>query len=96
MRSGMSSGDTERTGYSVAGVARRSRDVVGWGDRMVGEATSSTLVLGTMPFPVRTLEGRICSKPCSLATFSMLLKYYTASGLALTVKLQLARIGNPP
>lgn len=43
---------------------------------MVGDEISSTFVLGmTPPLPVRTLEGRICSKPCSRATFSMLLKY---------------------
>jgi hypothetical protein len=42
---------------------------------MVGELTSSTRVLGTTPLPVRTLEGKICSKPASLATFSILLKY---------------------
>ena len=42
---------------------------------MVGEETSSTFVWGTTPLPVRTLEGRICSKPSSRATFSMLLKY---------------------
>jgi hypothetical protein len=76
IRSGMSSGETERMGYSVAGVARRSLEVVGCGDRIVGEVTSSTLVFGIMPLPVRTFEGKICSKPCSRATFSMLLKYY--------------------
>lgn len=79
MRSGTKSGDTERMGYSVAGVARSRRDVVGWGEWMVGEETSSTLVWGTGPLPVRTLEGRICSNPASLATFSMLLKYCNES-----------------
>lgn len=73
--SGTKSGDTERTGYSAAGVARSRRDVVGWGARMVGDVTSSTLVRGMGPLPVRTFEGRICSKPSSRATFSMLLKY---------------------
>lgn len=76
MRSGTRSGETDRTGYSVAGVARSRREVVGCGARMVGEATSSTFVRGTGPLPVRTLEGRICSKPASRATFSMLLKYW--------------------
>jgi len=76
MRSGTSSGETERMGYSAAGVARRRREVVGCGEWMVGELTSSTLVCGMGPLPVRTLEGRICSKPASRATFSMLLKYW--------------------
>lgn len=75
MRSGMRSGDTERMGYSVAGVAPRSLEVVGWGARIVGEEASSSLVWGTEPLPVLTLEGRICSKPASCATFSILLKY---------------------
>lgn len=46
MRSLMSSmsGETERTGYSFAGeVARRKRDVVGWGDRIVGDCCASDL-----------------------------------------------------
>lgn len=75
MRSGTRSGDTERMGYSVAGVARRRREVVGWGAWMVGEETSSMVVCGMGPLPVRTLEGRICSNPASWATFSILLKY---------------------
>lgn len=79
MRSGTRSGDTDRTGYSVAGVARRRREVVGCGERIVGEETSSIRVEGMGPLPVRTLEGRICSKPWSRATFSMLLKYYRLS-----------------
>lgn len=75
IRSGMSSGETERMGYSVAGVAPSSREVVGWGCRMVGEETVSMRVSGMAPLPVRTLEGRICWKPASWATFSMDLKY---------------------
>lgn len=75
IRSGTSSGETERTGYSVAALARSSCEVVGWGARMVGEETASMRVSGTGTLPVRTLEGRICSKPASLATFSMDLKY---------------------
>jgi hypothetical protein len=53
---------------------------------MVGDWTSSTTVFGTGGGlgPVRTLEGRICSKPCSLATFSILLKYYLYA-LAVTI-----------
>lgn len=51
----LSAGDTERTGYSFAGeLARKSLDVVGWGDRMVGAGDSSvvgdpssTTVVGT-------------------------------------------------
>jgi hypothetical protein len=78
--SGTSSGETDRTGYSVAGVARSKRDVVGCGERIVGDETSSTRVWGTLAaLPVRTLEGSICSKPCSRATFSMLLKYCIGS-----------------
>lgn len=77
IRSGTNSGETDRNGYSDAGVARRSRDVVGCGARMVGESTSSTLARGRGPLPVRTLDGRICSNPASRATFSMLLKYCT-------------------
>lgn len=60
--------------------------MVGAGDsREVGEPESTTVV-GTgwammgwrvLTFgPVRMLEGRICSKPWSRATFSMDLKYY--------------------
>lgn len=91
------SGDTERTGYSFAGeVARRSREVVGCGDRMVGDwdevgETSSTTVVGTgwavtgraaasAPGPVRMLDGRICSKPWERATVSIDLKYYSQPG----------------
>lgn len=37
IRSGTRSGDTDRTGYSVAGVARSSRDVMGCGARIVGD-----------------------------------------------------------
>lgn len=44
---------------------------------MVGESTASTRVLMVGAFPVRALEGRICSKPASRATFSILLKYYS-------------------
>lgn len=94
--SGTKSGETERTGYSFAGLeARRKREVVGWGQRMVGdddswgetggETSSTTTVVGTgralaglvslMSWPVRTLDGRICSKPWLLATSSMDLKY---------------------
>lgn len=93
--SGTKSGETERTGYSLAGLeARRNREVVGCGERMVGEeswgemggeTSSMTTVVGTgwamtglvslMLGPVRILDGRICSKPWLLATFSMDLKY---------------------
>lgn len=87
------SGETDLTGYSLAGeLARRNLEVVGCGERMVGEGesgevgeTSSTTVVGTgcavmglmdLTFgPVRMLEGRICSKPWSRATFSIDLKY---------------------
>lgn len=43
----------------------------------MGDATSFTAVwtVGRLLSPERTLEGRICSKPCSSATFSILLKY---------------------
>lgn len=62
-------GDRDRRGYSVAGVARRRREVVGCGERMVGAGYSSvTIVVGTLEGPVRTLEGRICSKPSERAT----------------------------
>lgn len=69
--------ERERTGYSVAGEARSRREVVGCGWRMVGVSTSSMRVIGIGggEGPVRILEGRICSKPCSRATFSMDLKY---------------------
>jgi hypothetical protein len=81
MRSGTrsASGETERSGYSAAGdEARSRRDVVGCGDTMVGDCTSSprggwTTVAGAGP--VRMREGRICSNPCARATFSMDLKY---------------------
>jgi hypothetical protein len=69
-------GERERRGYSVAGVARSRRDVVGWGERMVEAGNSSvTMVVGTVAGPVRTLEGRICSKPWARARCSMSLKY---------------------
>lgn len=42
---------------------------------MVGESTESIRVWMLGALPVRALEGRICSKPASLATFSILLKY---------------------
>lgn len=90
----LSAGDTDLTGYSFAGeLARRKREVVGCGDKMVGAGDSieigepsSTTVVGTgsammgwrsLPGPVRMREGRICSKPWSRATFSMDLKYYS-------------------
>lgn len=82
-------------GYSLAGdEARSRREVVGCGERIVGEAVSETgevgesitTVVGTgwavvgLIFltlgPVRMLDGRICSKPCWRATFSMDLKYW--------------------
>lgn len=53
MASGIRSGDTERSGYSLAGeVACRYRDVVGWGARIVGGGVSGgelscTVVVGT-------------------------------------------------
>jgi hypothetical protein len=44
---------------------------------MVAAGNSSvTMVVGTVAGPVRTLEGRICSKPSARATCSMSLKYY--------------------
>lgn len=46
IRSGTRSGDTDRKGYSVAGVARNRRDVIGCGDKIVGDCTSSITVLG--------------------------------------------------
>lgn len=111
--SGTKSGETDRTGYSLAGLdAWRKREVVGCGARMDGEeppgpsssplrlyvsdwgdtggeASSMMVVGGTARVlvlmsvlllalalgPVRILDGRICSKPWLLATFSMDLKY---------------------
>ncbi len=78
MRSGIKSGEGERdrTGYSAAGVARSKREVVGCGEGMVeGGNSSVTMVVGIGLGPVRTLEGRICSKPWARATCSMFLKY---------------------
>jgi hypothetical protein len=76
-------GERERSGYSVAGVARSRREVVGCGEWIVGAGNSSvTIVVGTVVVavavagPVRTLEGRICSKPWARATCSMSLKYW--------------------
>jgi hypothetical protein len=61
---GSGEGERERTGYSVAGVARSRREVVGCGEWIVGAGNSSvTMVVGTVAGPVRILEGRICSKP---------------------------------
>lgn len=88
MLSGTRSGDAERerSGYSRAGEeALRRRDVVGCGSRTVGggddvSAVSPsarggwTMVAG--PGPVRTRDGRICSKPWARATFSRDLKYW--------------------
>lgn len=69
-------GERERSGYSVAGVARSRREVVGCGERIVEPGNSSvTMVVGTVAGPVRTWEGRICSKPWARATCSMSLKY---------------------
>lgn len=78
MRSGTRSGETDRTGYSAAGVsACRSDEVTGFGACTVGACTSSSKTtrgaMGTVP--VRILEGSICSNPCVFATCSMLLKY---------------------
>jgi hypothetical protein len=88
MLSGTRSGDAERerSGYSRAGdEALKRRDVVGCGSRTVGGgdddgSTTSpsarggwTTVAG--PGPVRTRDGRICSKPWARATFSRDLKY---------------------
>ncbi len=74
---GSGEGERERRGYSVAGVARSRRVVVGWGEMMVAGGNSAvTMVVGTVVAgPVRTLEGRICSKPSARTTCSMSLKY---------------------
>jgi hypothetical protein len=84
--SGVGEGERDRSGYSVAGVARSRREVVGCGEWMVEAGNSSvTMVVGTgaavvtvaaVAGPVRTWEGRICWKPCARATCSMSLKYW--------------------
>lgn len=78
----MSSGVCERTGYSVAGAASNVL-VVGCGAKMLGcsfapgvvVSVEELAVLLAVRGPVRTVEGRICSKPCEAATASMDLKY---------------------
>lgn len=76
-------GEVARKNLEVVGCGQRIVGAGDWGE--VGE-TSSTTVVGTgwatigltfLTFgPVRMLEGRICSKPWLLATFSIDLKYF--------------------
>lgn len=88
MLSGTNSGVTDRTGYSVAG-ADRSVDVTGCGERMVGSSFTSdagcSCCEGLRRGPVRTVEGRICSKPWEAATCSMDLKYCEISSVSLGI-----------
>jgi len=61
----------------VAGAASKVL-VSGFGERMLGSSFTcgvegSGLLIGRGP--VRTLEGKICSKPCEAATASIDLKY---------------------
>jgi hypothetical protein len=76
IRSGTSSGVCERRGYSVAG-APSSVLVTGCGDRMLGSSFPAAAGSDFPVFrgPVRTVDGRICSKPWEAATASMDLKY---------------------
>jgi hypothetical protein len=73
-----SSGVTDLIGYSVAG-AFNSVLVTGCGESIVGSSFNSGIGSicweGFRRGPVRTVEGRICSKPWEEATFSMDLKY---------------------
>lgn len=67
MRSGINSGVwLLRTGYSVAGAAKRV-DVRGCGAIMVGSSLTKLSGIGARGAvrlgPVRAADGRICSKP---------------------------------
>jgi hypothetical protein len=88
MLSGIRSGLILRKGYSVAG-AERSVLVSGFGARIVGDSlssgTGSICLCPSLRGPVRTAEGRICSKPWDSATFSIDLKY---CGVLVAVLLQ--------
>lgn len=66
--------------------ADRSVLVNGCGERIVGSSLTSgagSICFESFRGPVRTVEGRICSKPWEEATFSMDLKYCETQSLVI-------------